>query len=172
MWELEEQVRCPDKWYQCFLTECRNGDLQYENYFFIHGVPTESPGSAIGNKKPTCGTEKCANLLTKWKERFKNSAVTGEVLMRDECDICKKERKARAAVAKQHQKEEKKDERFDNDLFVTAPYIHQLNVPKHAANVDRAVRFSEKTNRIVNWITAHDFPLHPDDQAPSLYLLS
>ena len=170
VWELEEQVRCPDKWFQCFLTECRNGELQFENYFFIHGVPTESPGSAIGSKMPTCGKEKCAGLLAKWKDEFKISTVTGKVLMKDECNTCKKERKARAAVAKQHKEEEKKDERFENDPFVTAPYIHQLNVPKHAANVDRAMRYSEKTNRTVNWITAHDYPLHLDDQAPLLFL--
>ena len=177
VWELEEQVRCPDKWYQCFLTECRNGDLQYENYFFIHGVPTESPGSAIGDKTPTCGTDKCKDLLRKWKEKFKNSGVKSKELMKelmkDECHICQKERNARAAVAKQYREEEKrKDERFDNETFATAPYIHQLNVPKHAANVDRAMRYSEKTNRIVNWVTAHDFPLHPDDQATCLFLFS
>jgi len=184
VWELEEQVRCPDKWFQCFLTECRNGDLTHENYFFIHGVPTESlgsamptyfPGSASVDKSPICGDPICTNLLDEWKVKFMTSRetgvlITGEELMNDECDKCKSERKARAAVAKQYEDKKQRDERFERPPFDTAPYIHQLNVPKHAANVDRAMRFSEKMNRCVHWITAHDYPLHLDDQARSFFL--
>ena len=66
---------------------------------------------------------------------------------------------------KVEEEEDEKDERFGRPPFHTAPYIHQLNVPKHAANVNRAMRFSEKMNRCVHWIIAHDFPLHPEDQA-------
>ena len=183
VWELLEQVRCPDKWFQVFATQCRNGNLAYENYFFIHGVPTESLGSAMPtyfqgsagvDKSPTCGNPMCTNLLDKWKVEFMKSRetgvlITGDELMNDECDKCKSERKARAAVAKQYENKMQRDERFGRPPFDTAPYIHQNNVPKHAANVDRAMRFSEKTNRCVHWIIAHDYPLHPDDQARSFF---
>ena len=186
VWELLEQVRCPDEWYQVFSTQCRNGNLALENYFFIHGVPTESPGSAVPaylhedmtvDKRPKCGNGGCAHFFKKWKDKFMNwkpkkaqdEPITGKQLMNDECndecEICKSERKARAAVAKQYDEEDEKDERFGRPPFDTAPYIHQLNVPKHAANVNRAMRFSENMNRCVHWIIAHDFPLHPEDQA-------
>ena len=184
VWELLEQVRCPDKWFQVFATQCRNGNLAYENYFFIHGVPTESLGSAMPtyfqgsagvDKSPTCGNPMCTNLLDKWKVEFMKSRetgvlITGDELMNDECGKCKSERKARAAVAKQYENKMQRDERFGRPPFDTAPYIHQNNVPKHAANVDRAMRFSEKTHRCVHWIIAHDYPLHPDDQARSFFL--
>ena len=184
VWELLEQVRCPDKWFQVFATQCRNGNLAYENYFFIHGVPTESlgsamptyfPGSASVDKSPICGDPICTNLFDKWKVKFMKSRetgvlITGEELMNDECDKCKSERKARAAVAKQYENKMQRDERFGRPPFDTAPYIHQNNVPKHAAHVDRAMRFSEKTQRCVHWIIAHDYPLHPDDQARSSFL--
>ena len=186
VWELLEQVRCPDEWYQVFCTQCRNGNLAYENYFFIHGVPTESPGSAIPiyfpgstkvDKRPTCSDENCKTLLDTWKKQFMTpmttgEEITGEKLMEQECDVCKTERKARAAVAIQYKHQDEKDERFGRPPFDTAPFIHQLNVPKHAANIARAMRFSEKMSLCVHWIIAHDFPLHPDDQARSSFFVS
>ena len=72
----------------------------------------------------------------------------------------KKHRKARAVVAMTDE-----DVRFSEEPFSTAPYIHQLNEPKHAANLERAVKWAEVNKRSINWVTAHDYPLHRDDQA-------
>ena len=71
-----------------------------------------------------------------------------------------KERAARRAVAMK-----KDDVRFHMEPFPTAPYIHQLNDPKHAANVSQSMRWAQVHRHSVNWVTAHDYPLHRDDQA-------
>ena len=86
--------------------------------------------------------------------------LSGIDLISEECDECKKERSARAVVAMSNE-----DLRFKEKPFSTAPYIHQLNEPKHAANLERAVNWAGENKRSINWVTAHDYPLHRDDQA-------
>ena len=76
-----------------------------------------------------------------------------------ECAECKKERAARAIVAMNHY-----DKRFVQQPFSTASYIHQMNDPKHAANLQRSMIWAQTHQRSINWVTAHDFPLHRDDQ--------
>ena len=73
VWELKQPMRCPDPWFTGFLTQCRNGNLSMEDYFFIHGSPTDSVGSMIpGADMPACGDAKCADLQKwKWKEQFR-----------------------------------------------------------------------------------------------------
>ena len=99
-----------------------------------------------------------------WEKKKKDDP--DEKCMKDEeCDICKKERRARAAVARSN-----KDERFEQQPFSCAPYIHQLNEPKYAAMMQRAMKFAETNMRSINFVTAHDYPLHRDDQAALLFL--
>ena len=113
-----------------------------------------------GATQPACGDPRCTKLKEEWVKKFKtNKQITGKELNLEECDKCKKERAARTAVAKQHD-----DERFGQQPFSTAPYIHQLNDPKHAANLQRSVIWAETHQRSINWVTAHDYPLHRDDQ--------
>ena len=38
-WELSEIMRCKDIWYNEFLHECRNRNLQKDMYSFFHGLP-------------------------------------------------------------------------------------------------------------------------------------
>ena len=177
MWELKVSKRCTDPWFTDVLTQCRNGKLELEDYFFLHGKPTLMPGSTIRGKL-TCDTPKCVNLAKQWEKRFidyeqmfadakKNpvkkkpvAILTGEDLNSKECKICKKHREARTVVAMSD-----KDVRFNEEPFSTAPYIHQLNEPKHAANLERAVKWAGVNKRSINWVTAHDYPLHRDDQA-------
>ena len=164
LWQLKQPMRCLDPWYLDFLYQCRHGILgkeDKEDYFFIHGMPTDNAGSWIRTTKvPACGNPACANLYEKMKKKFKEGTkITVEVLNKEECDICKKERKARAAVAMNN-----KDDRLGRQPFSTAPYIHQLNDPKHAANLQRSLIWAETHQRSINWVTAHDYPLHRDDQ--------
>ena len=185
VWELTEQKRCPDEFYKAFLTQCRNGALELENYLFIHGQPTLSVGSMIpGAAVPVCNNDDCKKLPERWEEAFKKGvAITVELQtkghpgdhdnpdlakrfekIKGECEVCQKERAARSAVAMK-----KDDERFHTEPFSTAPYIHQLNDPKHAANVSRSMRWAQVHHHSVNWVTAHDYPLHRDDQAMFLF---
>ena len=69
------------------------------------------------------------------KEEFKkDKKITGAELISkwEKCDTCKKRRAARAAVAMNNN-----DDRLGRQPFSTAPYIHQLNDPKHASNLQR-----------------------------------
>ena len=144
-----------------------------------------SVGSMIpGAAMPICNNDDCKKLPERWEEAFKKGVtITVELQtkghpgdhdnpdlakrfekIQGECEVCQKERAARSAVAMK-----KDDERFHRDPFSTAPYIHQLNDPKHAANVSRSMRWAQKHRRSVNWVTAHDYPLHRDDQAMLLF---
>ena len=87
--------------------------------------------------------------IPKMFEEAKNNTqvkiLSGEDLMSEECDICKKERSTRAVVAMRDN-----DVRFNEEPFSTAPYIHQHNEPKHAANLERAVNWAGKSETSVN----------------------
>ena len=79
-----------------------------------------------------------------------------------ECVACRGERLARSRVAFSDQ-----DPRFQRPPFEAAPYIHPNNLPKYYAQQQRAIVFAKQRQRCVNWIVAHDKPLHQDDQALS-----
>ena len=147
---------------------------------------------------PACNNEDCKKLRDEWIRLFKTGVAITEEVQREgysnkieeidpkktprgpigeseqtepketkvngECEVCQKERLARSAVAMTRE-----DERFKKEPFSTAPYIHQLNDPKHAANVTRSMRWAKKNKHTVNWLPAHDCPLHHDDQATCLF---
>ena len=76
MWELTRPMRCDDPFYFRFLSECRNGALSRDSYFFIHGVPTETVGSCIpGEDAPCCGRTACMRLQAEeWPRMFREGA--------------------------------------------------------------------------------------------------
>ena len=163
VWEITRPMRCDDPFYCAFLMECRNGALSRDAYFFIHGVPTESPGSLVmGEEAPRCGNARCRELPTDvWPQMFLGGAAWVDMVAL-ECDICNTERFARGRVAFSDQ-----DPRFQQTPFEAAPYIHPNNLPKYYAQQQRAIFFARQRQRIVNWVVAHDKPLHQDDQALS-----
>ena len=79
-----------------------------------------------------------------------------------ECEACHKERKARTRVVY-----EEDDLRFHKPPYDAAPYIHPNSLPKYVALQLRALAFATERHICVNWITAHDKPLHHDDLALS-----
>ena len=164
-------------------------ELSSLRFFFIHGQPTLSVGSMIpGAAVPVCNNDDCKELPKRWTEVFKKGVAITRKLQTEghpgdddnpdlakrfkningECEVCQKERAARSAVAYK-KKDGKDDERFDKEPFSTAPYIHQLNDPKHAANVTRSMRWAQEHRHSLNWVPAHDYPLHRDDQAMFLF---
>ena len=44
-WELCTPMRCDDIWFNDFLNQCRNGELNETTHQFIHGYPTMMPTS-------------------------------------------------------------------------------------------------------------------------------
>lgn len=180
VWELTEPMRCSDLWYYIVMMECRIGGLTLENYFFLHGAGTDSVGSTIPGRgdPPACGNARCAELqCSEWERLSKGGAhwhdrpdpknpnckIPGMKSL--ECDICKKERYKRTAVATGND-----DERFQQHPFSSAPYIRPQNGPKYAAMTQRAEAWAERHRRQICWVTAHDRPLHRDDQV-FLFLL-
>ena len=47
--------------------------------------------------------------------------------------------------------------------FVSAPYIHPFNAPKHHALTLRSVQFAKANSRQLLWVTAHDKPVAAGD---------
>jgi len=163
VWELTQPMRCDDPFYCGFLSECRNGNLSRDTYFFIHGAPTEVPGSSVsGEERPRCGSAKCLQLQTRdWPKMFQEGAVWA-AMQAQECEICASERLARARVAASEN-----DARFRQHPFDGAPYIHPNNLPKYAALQQRALLYAQTRGLCVHWVVAHDRPLHQDDVALS-----
>jgi len=159
IWELTQPMRCDDPWFFAFLQECRNGRLGAQNYFYIHGVPTDTVGSMIpGETAPRCGSASCAALQDgRWRALFLQGA-SGAELMGMECAICQAERTGRHRVV-----DDVGDPRFQEAPFDAAPYIHPHNVPKYAAFHLRAALFARRSGRCLHWVCAHDKPLHRDD---------
>ena len=88
--------------------------------------------------------------------------ASGAELMGMECAICQAERTGRHRVV-----DDVGDPRFQEAPFDAAPYIHPHNVPKYYALQFRACEFAKRRGLCVNWVVAHDKPLHRDDQALS-----
>ena len=163
VWELTQPMRCVDTWYGVFCAECRNGALTADNYFYIHGVPTDGVGSMVpGTEAPSCGSAACAELQrSTWCEMFTAGAAWSEMHAL-ECEVCQEARLARARVVV-----ENPDPRLQRPPFDAAPYVHPHNVPKYYALQLRALEFAKQRGLCVNWVMAHDKPLHRDDQALS-----
>ena len=161
VWELTEPMRCGDPWLLALLNECRDGRLSAQNYMYIHGAPTDQVGSMIlGEAAPRCCNAECNALQDgQWQSALMR-CLTAASLMNMECAVCQAERAGRCRVVV-----DVADPRFGQAPFDQAPYIHPHNVPKYAAFHLRAQLFARRNGRCVNWVCAHDKPLHPDDLA-------
>lgn len=158
--ELTIERRCKDPFLSHVLRGARHGNLDEETYCFLHGQPTEHPGSwDAGKKCLTCGTASCKLLIESWKsERKQGKLVNSEWLRRvaEECDTCAAERQRRCCtLSNSHLSPNLKEE----ERFHSAPYIHAFNEPKYYAALIRALRFGVVTKRVVIWFFAEDRPL-------------
>ena len=111
---------------------------------------------------PRCENAQCTELQrVTWKEMFMQGATWSE-MQALECTACQEERRERARVSMSDD-----DPRFQQQPFEAAPYIHPHNVPKYYALQLRACEYAKQRRLCVNWVVAHDKPLHQDDQALS-----
>ena len=109
MTELTECKRVEDQ-DDCFLAvqdEFRRGELTERTHNFLHGRPTDVPGSWVSGA-PQCGNTRCGDLI---EEIAKNNAL--------ECGACKAERVKRKLVATSTE-----DARFREERFVEAVAIY------------------------------------------------
>ncbi|CAJ1375402.1 unnamed protein product [Effrenium voratum] len=134
--EMQTPQRCRDAWWLDLLEQCRFGRLSEENHKFLHGLPTDVPGSFV-NGQVLCGKRECA-------------ALCGTACLEQECTACQLERKRRRLVASGPT-----DGRFTGK-FKDAPLIVANNDVKHEANKIRAQDYARQTDQAVRWCASQD----------------
>ena len=79
LFELTEQKRIEDPWYNEVLMQCRNGELDDECYCFLLGLPTRHvgtwrvpPGSDQDSGFAGCGKDECKQLHHTWQRQRNN----------------------------------------------------------------------------------------------------
>ena len=135
--ELTECVRTEDPWLLEIQLEMRAGNLSTEAWHFLHGQPTEHPGSWL-NGKLSCENRNCVHT---WAQN------------QQECETCQAERKRRHRVLNKPN-----DMRHLEEKFVTAPAIFANNDIKFDVNKSRAQIFAETTEQAITWSIARDKP--------------
>ena len=92
-------------WFSNLLSECRRGNLSYQNYAFLHGFPTDCSGNSEECLNETC-RQFGKNMMQEYMARLRKHS--GEMLdyqefwraahANFECHACQKERQRRARV--------------------------------------------------------------------------
>ena len=100
-----------DDWLLEVQQEFRENKLSVDNHAFLHGQPTNVPGSYV-NGQLTCSEVVCRALLS---DRQQDKA---ERIRQEECAHCKNERKRRKLVVT-----DEKDERLKETKFIQATAI-------------------------------------------------
>ena len=176
--ELSEVLRCQDEWLHEVQQEVRHGCLSQDNYNFLHGKPTDVPGSWV-NGDVLCGNAACRKLA-KQQEASENprSLRPGEfvsettrslrpkpskhvskraakpdqdIIMTKECKTCSAERKSKQLVATNPD-----DERFRQDKFLAAPAVYPNNDIKYDVNKQRAQTYAAAHGEAITWVSAKD----------------
>ena len=81
-----------DVWFSRLVDECRQGELHWENYYFLHGYATNHCGSWLSETNVLgCGNEACKTLQDEIWPKMKKSGCQWKVAQQMECDICAKE---------------------------------------------------------------------------------
>ena len=160
--ELTTQKRQDDLWLSEVLEQCRDGKLGYEDYCFLHGLPTKHCGSWLSlRKESACGVQACSELCQVWEGRARaRSAWADQSSM--ECSVCAAERVRRNRLV------DDSDPRLRQPPFIDSPFIHQHNEPKYHVLLLRAVEHAKRNMsgpQHILWLTAQDTPVNPDEIA-------
>ena len=134
--ELETPYRCLDKWYLEVQEQCRFGRLSDDNYNFLHGLETTTPGSWTTGAAE-CGDPRCQQLPDLWREQRNTPWETRRDM---ECTVCKAERRSRCRVATSAQ-----DPRFQSDKFALAVSVVANNDVKYDTNKKRTLHFAQQS---------------------------
>ena len=108
-----------------------------------------------------CYTETCSQLSTLWAEQASSGKTWAEMLADNpECSACQAERTRRCRLVKEH------DPRVLQEPFLSAPYVHQNNLPKYHAMLLRAVEWAKRSGenpQQILWVRAQDTPCNSRD---------
>ena len=92
-------------WFSNILSECRRGNLSYQNYAFLHGFPTDCSGNSEECLNETCRQfgknmkqEYMARLRKHSEEMLDYQEFWRAAHANFECHACQNERKRRARV--------------------------------------------------------------------------
>ena len=144
--ELVEVERVKDLWVQEIQAEFRNGHLSDDNWRFLHGMPTEVPGSTVQGVA-LCGNGECQQIIDCNQQDGDQYDA-----LQVECEDCKKERQRRCRVLNMS------DEIDLPDSFELAPCIFATNNLKYEANKLRAKKFACSRNKLLVYVKAEDKP--------------
>ena len=149
MTELTECMRVEDQddWFLAVQDEFRRGALSERAHNFLHGRPTDVPGSWV-NGASLCGNARCL-------EDMEVIAKQNEF----ECDACKTEREKRKLVAMSPE-----DARFRKEKFVEAVAIYANQDIRCHVGKQRAVQWAKERGEQLLWVAARDRPCHGGEQ--------
>ena len=142
-----------DEWLLEVQEEFRENKLSADNHAFLHGEPTNVPGSYV-NGQLTCNNDACKTLLSK------KTHDNAKRILKEECVDCQNERKRRQLVVK-----DATDERLKEQRFLDAPAIFPNNDIKYDVNKKRAEHWCQYQGLPVTWSLAQDTPKHAEFQS-------
>ena len=156
---LTKPMRTKDAWLCAVLNAERYGQESWEMYCFIHGFPTRNPGTWLPSTcKPMCGNTTCTKLADEiWPTMWERGGGTWDnwLLRRQmECEKCKKERVRRCCVLRANNEEDA--QRYLDDPFASAAYVHPFRHPSFHATQLRAIIYAKTKKRRLLWVTAYD----------------
>ena len=160
-WSLTQLMRCKDRWYNEFLTQCRGGELTDEMYAFLHGLPTlKSPCANCACNSNNKEDPLLGSYRVDWKTKFLQGERDMATYIRDSeqaCVQCTEERKRRHRVLSDLSN-------IPNALtkprYTSAPALYSFNVPRYFSSQLRAREFAKQNNVQLTWCYAKDVPLH------------
>ena len=156
---LSQSHRCSDPWRRSFLAEARARDLSDRMCDFVHGFPTDVPGSWMpaspGSAEAStghlgCGKAKCRALWSvEWPRMFGEGRPWDD--MRSlECAGCSAERRRRCRVASQSDARQ----REVSTEFADALFVHPYNAPKSRILTLRAANAAANAGKQLLWVVA------------------
>ena len=143
-----------DLWFSNLLNACREGNMDEDDYNFLHGYPTEQKICFwyAHREDPT------------WKHDDENCRYASYHILdhwdhcsKFECEDCWAERKRRVRVLSQARPTQMKERRND-PLFADSVLITQYNMAVFYFAQERARRFARSKQASAFWIQAADSP--------------
>ena len=156
--ELTVHQRTKDSWLQAVLQSARHGSQSWEIYCFVHGLPTKNPGSWLpSDDMPACRNPRCMKLAAvEWPVMWERSRGRNWQLRRAmECNVCAEERDRRCCIIAGS---DRNLERYTEEPFANAPFVHPFRHPSYHAQQLRAINFAKTTQKRLLWIVAFDRP--------------
>ena len=132
---LSQSHRCSDEWWRSFLAEARAGTLSDRMYDFVHGYPTDVPGSWMpphtdgteaAEEYLSCRNDDCYALWRSTWPAMHRSRAPWTDMRAAECSQCSAERVRRCRVAANSNARQQEV----STVFADALFVHPYNAPK------------------------------------------